>query len=209
MSGDIWTTVTDVATAAAKGAAAGSIVPGVGTIVGGLIGAAASIGGHWLPEAARPALAQAAAAITGVSDEAGQVAAIAADPAHADAFRLEVLRIAADERTAERQADADRLTAALADVADARRMMLALASQGSTMAWGAPIVSVIVLTTFGAVVALVLFRAVPSGSEPVLNVLLGTLGAMATTVVGYWVGSSVGSAKKDDRLAKLEAVRPA
>ena len=40
-----------------------------------------------------------------------------------------------------------------------------------------------------------------------LNVLLGTLGAMATSVVGYWVGSSVGSARKDDRLALLEGVK--
>ena len=36
-----------------------------------------------------------------------------------------------------------------------------------------------------------------------LNVLLGTLGAMATSVVSYWVGSSVGSARKDARLASL------
>ncbi len=36
-----------------------------------------------------------------------------------------------------------------------------------------------------------------------LNVLLGTLGAMSTSVVGYWVGSSAGSARKDARLASL------
>ena len=40
-----------------------------------------------------------------------------------------------------------------------------------------------------------------------LNVLLGTLGAMATSVVAYWVGSSVGSVRKDDRLARLEVQR--
>ena len=34
-----------------------------------------------------------------------------------------------------------------------------------------------------------------------LNVLLGSLTAMATSVVSYWVGSSVGSARKDARLA--------
>lgn len=36
-----------------------------------------------------------------------------------------------------------------------------------------------------------------------LNVLMGTLGAMATSVVSYWVGSSAGSARKDARLASL------
>ena len=76
------------------------------------------------------------------------------------------------------------------------------------MAWGAPVVSVVVLVTFGAVVSLTLLRTIPPGSEAVLNVLLGTLGAMATNVVGYWVGSSAGSAaRKDERLA--EAARAA
>ncbi|MBC7800023.1 MAG: hypothetical protein H7Z10_05330, partial [Gemmatimonadaceae bacterium] len=79
-----------------------------------------------------------------------------------------------------------------------------LASAGSAMAWGAPVVSLVVLLTFGAVVALVLVQAVPPDSETVLNVLLGTLGAMATNVVGYWVGSSAGSARKDARLAARE-----
>jgi len=41
----------------------------------------------------------------------------------------------------------------------------------------------------------------------VLNVLLGTLGAMATSVVAYWVGSSVKSVRKDDRLARMEVQR--
>jgi len=47
--------------------------------------------------------------------------------------------------------------------------------------------------------------AVQEGLYAVLNVLLGTLGAMATNVVGYWVGSSAGSARKDARLAQREA----
>ncbi|HEY0206362.1 MAG TPA: hypothetical protein VGC15_19700 [Acetobacteraceae bacterium] len=76
----------------------------------------------------------------------------------------------------------------------------------SVMSWGAPVVSVVVLVTFGGVVSLTLLRTIPSGSEAVLNVLLGTLGAMATNVVGYWVGSSVGSARKDDRLAEVARI---
>jgi hypothetical protein len=52
-----------------------------------------------------------------------------------------------------------------------------------------------------------LMLLLPPGSAKstytVLNVLLGTLGAMATSVVGYWVGSSAGSARKDARLATL------
>lgn len=35
----------------------------------------------------------------------------------------------------------------------------------------------------------------------ILNMLMGTLAAMATSVVSYWVGSSAGSARKDEHLA--------
>jgi hypothetical protein len=40
----------------------------------------------------------------------------------------------------------------------------------------------------------------PSGSETILNMLLGTLAAMATAVVSYWVGSSSDSVQKTDML---------
>jgi membrane protein DedA with SNARE-associated domain len=50
---------------------------------------------------------------------------------------------------------------------------------------------------------LALTRTLPSNAEPVLNVLMGTLGAMATSVVGYWVGSSAGSDRKDEHLVDL------
>ena len=201
MSGVSWTTITDAAEAAAKGAAAGSIVPGVGTIVGGLIGAAASIGGHWLPDSARPALAQAAAAITGVSDEAGQIAAITADPTHADAFRLEVLRIAADQEAAKDAALQARLDGMDADRANARAQLIALVGAGSRIAWAAPVVSVVVIVAFAVVVTLVLFRPMPAGSEAIMAGLVGTMGSLATVVVGYWVGSSAGSAEKTRLLA--------
>ena len=53
-----------------------------------------------------------------------------------------------------------------------------------------------------------LLLLLPPGSAKstyaVLNVLMGTLGAMATSVVSYWVGSSAGSARKDARLASLQ-----
>ena len=52
-----------------------------------------------------------------------------------------------------------------------------------------------------------LTRALPPGSGTILNVLLGTLAANATTVVSYWVGSSRGADKKDSTLrAAVRAV---
>lgn len=52
-----------------------------------------------------------------------------------------------------------------------------------------------------------LMLLLPPGSAKstyaVLNVLLGSLTTMATSVVSYWVGSSIGSVRKDARIANL------
>lgn len=63
---------------------------------------------------------------------------------------------------------------------------------------GAIIVSALVLLQFCAVCFLVLWREVPPGSREAALVLLGSLASNGTAVVGYWVGSSVGSARKDE-----------
>lgn len=202
-----------LAAGALRGAAAGSVVPGVGTVlgaVGGVVVGLAPEVGRWLfgPDAAPvvAAVRNAVGAVTGSDDPAAQAAALE-DPATASTLRVELARIAAEREAAvaeERQAE---LMAHIADVANARAATVQLAQAGSGIAWGAPVVSVVVLVTFAGVVLMALTRAMPPTSEPVLNVLMGTLGAMATSVVGYWVGSSAGSARKDARLASL-AERP-
>ncbi len=63
--------------------------------------------------------------------------------------------------------------------------------------WGAVLVSLAIVLGFLGGVTLVLSRSVPSGSDALANVLLGTLAAMATQVANYWLGSSAGSASKD------------
>ncbi len=201
----------EVATDALKGAAAGSIVPGVGTALGAVGGIALDLApeiGRWLfgPDAAPATLAvqQAIHAVTGTDEPAAQAAALA-DPDLAGQLRVELAGIAATSAAAAESATEARLSAQLADVTNARATTVQLAQLGSTMAWGAPVTSLVVLATFGCVVSMVLLHAIPAGSEPVLNVLLGTLAAMATNVVGYWVGSSAGSARKDDRLAQRGA----
>jgi hypothetical protein len=47
------------------------------------------------------------------------------------------------------------------------------------------------------------------GIYMILNMLLGTLAAMATSTVSYWVGSSVGSTQKNDLLYNSTPVAPA
>lgn len=193
----------------AKGAAAGSVVPGIGSALGAAGGLALDLApelGQWLfgpqSDATVKAVTTAVEAVTGTTDAAAQVSALA-NPDLASQLRMSLAGIAADRAAAAAKAAQDALVAQLADVASARSTTVQLVHDGSPMAWGAAIVSVIVLVTFGGVMALALFRALPPNAEPILNVLLGTLGAMATSVVSYWVGSSIGSAQKDARLAKL------
>ena len=70
--------------------------------------------------------------------------------------------------------------------------------------WGAVIVSALVLTQFALACFLVLWRDVPAGSQQAALVLLGALASNGTMVVGYWVGSSAGSARKDELMSKGE-----
>ncbi|NUB17144.1 hypothetical protein GAY28_35180 [Azospirillum brasilense] len=85
--------------------------------------------------------------------------------------------------------------------AAARAQTVQLARAGSRNAGGAPIVSTIVLVTFGVVLYRVLSQ--PAGAiDQNATLMLGALTTMASAVVSYWVGSSAGSAAKDKLLRK-------
>ena len=160
--------------------------------------------GKWLfgskGEAIAGAVAQVVQTVTGTDDAAAASAVVARDPDKAAALRLELAKIAAQAEQAARQADLDTFRAQLADVASARGQTVDLAKAGSSVAWGAPVISAVVLVTFATVMFLALTRSLPAGSETILNMMLGTLAAMATAVVSYWVGSSAGSTRKDELL---------
>ena len=139
--------------------------------------------------------------VTGTADPAAASAAIVADPKLANTLTVQLAQIAASREAA---ADASRqaeLVTTLADIASARGQTVALGEAKSPIAWGAPVLSAIVLVTFGAMLGFVLNRSIPQGSEALANVMLGTLAAMSTQVANYWLGSSAGSAKKSDDLA--------
>jgi len=134
------------------------------------------------------------------TDDAGAVEkAIAADPAKALEWKLAL----AGFEDRERQRAHDETVKRIEDVLSARNQTVELAKQGSVIAWGAPVVSVIVLATFGFVLWLVLTAKVPSGQENLIYIMLGALTTMASAVVGYWVGSTAGSAQKNEMLAKM------
>ena len=67
--------------------------------------------------------------------------------------------------------------------------------------WGAPVVSVYALTIFLASIGVAAWLKY----ETVLIVLLTAAATNATNVVGYWIGSSAGSQKKDETIAAQSA----
>jgi hypothetical protein len=166
--------------------------------------------GKWLfgskGESVAGAVAQVVQNVTGTSDEQVASAAISSNPQLAAQLRLQLAQLAAGQEQAARQADLDALTARLKDVADARAQTVKLAQAGSGVSWAPAIVSFVVLATFGVVMWAALTRALPQGSETILNMLLGTLAAMATSTVSYWVGSSAGSTQKTDLLYRSAPV---
>ena len=208
-------------TMAAIGTVASIAFPPAAPIIGAAAAVCDALGiGEWLTkhlfgssgEAVAQAVVTATQAVTGGG--ADKAAIIGLDPEKAAALRVQLATIAAQQADAERAAaqaardsETRRIEAAIADTASARAQTIQLATMGSKLAYGAVLVSAIVLLAFGGVMYLTLTRSIPPGSESVLNVLLGTLATMAVSVVSYWVGSSAGSARKDDALANSVPVQ--
>ncbi len=99
------------------------------------------------------------------------------------------------------------LQAQLADVQSARSQTVKLAEARSPIAYGAVVVSTIVLVGFAVMLWLVIREEVPANQRDMVTLLLGTLAGMASSVVAYWVGSSNGSMQKNAALEKVLAQR--
>ena len=137
----------------------------------------------------------AAKVVFGTEDVATVQAKIAADPKLAEAFAEQA-----------RQAT-EQLRIQIEDVQDARRQTVALAQQGSAIAWGPVAISVLVVAGFLALTTGLLFRAVPDSQ--VAMVLYGALSAGFTQVLNYWLGSSAGSKRSGDAVRAIaESVAP-
>lgn len=69
---------------------------------------------------------------------------------------------------------------------------------------GAVAISAIVILAFAVLLAVVLTHEVPGSSQDLSKILIGSLAAMASQVVSYWVGSSSGSVAKDEQLSAAQ-----
>lgn len=65
------------------------------------------------------------------------------------------------------------------------------------------LIALIILAGFFATLYFMIRSNVdPGGMRDALLVMVGSLGTMATSIVGYYFGSSSGSARKDEIMAK-------
>ncbi len=72
--------------------------------------------------------------------------------------------------------------------------------------WGRVLVSILVVFGFIAITVLYMTRKLEGAPVPeILSILLGALATNFTSVVGYWIGSSSGSAAKDTALVNAAA----
>ena len=140
--------------------------------------------------------------VTGTSEADMAQAAIARDPKVAADLRMALARIAAEAEAGARQADLAALQAQLADVAGARSQTVALVAAHSAVAWGAPIVSFVVLVVFGGLAYMIVTKQLPAGDAPIL--IAGGLLTMAKDAVAYWLGSSAGSKDKDETIRQAQ-----
>lgn len=95
----------------------------------------------------------------------------------------------------------DMLKAYLADVQDARAQTVKLVESGSSIAWGAPVISVLIVTGFLGLITGLMFKSVPDNQ--VTLILFGALSAAFSQVVSYWLGSSAGSARSGDAIRAI------
>jgi hypothetical protein len=182
----------------AIGPLVGQAAPTIGGLLGGLI---PFPGGAILGQVAGKVLAEA----LGVppTPAAVSTAITTGDPV--------VVNAALSEAEAKMNAEVEKFKAQMEDVQDARATTVKLDSNGSNIAWGAPVISVVIVVGFFSVMSLlfVIKTDFLPATVTLLNVLFGALIPAFGQVCNYWLGSSAGSANKDALIAASPAVSSA
>jgi lysozyme family protein len=151
--------------------------------------------------------------VTGTPDAAEAQRKLAADPALAIQLRIRLAEIALETQKAmdiaaeqKRQAELAAQQKALENTQGARSTMVDLVKSGSSIAWGAPVVSVIVTVGFFGILLVLILSARPFPAEltSIINITVGALAAAFATVVNFWLGSSQGSRDKDSTARDLQ-----
>ena len=148
----------------------------------------------------------------GTQDET-QARAKLADPAIAAQLQtrlteiaLEAQKVQAQAESEQRQADLDKIKALLSDVQGARALTATLADKGNPMAWGAPVISVIIGIGFFIVLGMAIFGGhfINSDNSNIVYTLVGTMATGFATAISFWLGSSQGSRDKDSTVRQMQ-----
>ena len=151
--------------------------------------------------------------VTGTPDAVEAQRKLAADPALAGQLRIRLAEIALETQKAmdsaaeqKRQAELAAQQKALENTQGARNTMVDLVKSGSSVAWGAPVVSVIVTVGFFGILLVLIMtdKAFPAELTSIINITVGALAAAFATVVNFWLGSSQGSRDKDSTARDLQ-----
>lgn len=94
------------------------------------------------------------------------------------------------------------MRAVLADIQNARGVMVNLANMGSKLAWGAAAVSVVVVGANIAMGYWIFQDAIPATNKDLAMLYAGSLLAALGGVIQFWVGSSMSSVQKTSMLGK-------
>lgn len=170
----------------------GSIAPGLAAALGGpLAGAAVKVIAEKVLGRPDAGADEVAAALSSGSLTGEQIVALRAAES---TLQIELAKV-----------DQAREAAGLVDTQSARSQTVELARTGSGIAWGAPLVSaLIVLGYFFCIFQLFIVKAdLPPNSFQLLNTLFGALTLAFGQVCNYWLGSSAGSKRSSDTVRRI------
>jgi lysozyme family protein len=176
-------------------------------------------------------VAQAVQATTGTNNPVEAKQKIAQDPQVAADLQTKLAQIAIDATKAQNEEQdkarqdqlaqlKEELQASLQNTGGARSTLLELVKDQSAMGWAPAAVSTVVTVGFFGIVTIILWvadHAPPPGVDAkdvlsnnnLVNITVGALVAAFSTVVNFWLGSSLGSRTKDAASAQIQAAQTA
>ncbi|MFM0056365.1 hypothetical protein [Paraburkholderia phytofirmans] len=169
----------------------GSSAPLLAGLVGGPIGvgvtAAAAIISHALGTPSDPGVVELALNDPSALEKVRQAES-------ANSLQLQQLMVTAAQASLAHESDMARIQAA--DRADARAMGI------SNKDWVPKVLAMAVTAGFFGILLLMAFQPLPGTNKDLVNVVVGALGTAWISIIGYYFGTSVGSMRKTELLAK-------
>jgi len=169
----------------------GNTAPLLAGLVGGPVGlgvtAAAAIISHALGTPNDPGVVETALNEPGAIDKIRQAES-------ANSLQLQQLMVTAAQASLAHETDMARIAAD--DRAGARAMGVA------NRDWVPKVLAMAVTTGFFGILLLMAFQPLPGSNKDLVNVVVGALGTAWISIIGYYFGTSVGSMRKTELLAK-------